>query len=68
MNRAAGISPQQRVKQYDDQTRANFYVSKLEPVDDQSWLSLHITNDDAERKLAYVAMTCRDDGARWDSQ
>jgi hypothetical protein len=48
-------------QQPDDPTRAHFYVAQLETVDGQAWLSLHITQDDAEAKLAEVA-------AEWGSE
>jgi hypothetical protein len=42
------------MKQPDDPTRPHFYVAEIETVDGQSWLSLHITHDDAEAKLVEV--------------
>ena len=33
----------------------NFDVAELETVDGQSWVSIYLTNDDAERKLVDIA-------------
>jgi len=39
------------MKQPDDPTRPHFYVLQLETVEGHGWTSLHITYEDAERKL-----------------
>lgn len=43
------------MQQPTDPTLPHYYVAQLETVDGQGWMSLHITNEDAERKLAEVA-------------
>ena len=41
--------------QHDDATRPHYFVAQLETVDGQSWTSLHVTSEDAERQLKVVA-------------
>ena len=41
--------------QHDDASRPHYYLAQLETDDDREWASLHVTSEDAERKLRVVA-------------